>query len=110
MRSVFFICVFLWSGSCPLPFFGRVVFFLGSVWRPRLGEVPPRYNALLAQRGSDPLLCGFFVASVCFGSQGPKSLFVRWGDCCVAPGLSHARFFFPQVFLSLSLSLSLSPA
>ena len=38
-------------------------------------------------------------------------LFVRWGDCCVAPRLSHARFF-PQVallFLSFSaLSLSFS--
>ena len=42
-----------------------------------------------------------FVASICFGSQGPKSLIVRWGNCCVAPRLSHARFFFPR---SLSLS------
>ena len=30
MLLVFFICVFLWSGSCPLPFIGKVLFFLGS--------------------------------------------------------------------------------
>ena len=31
MLPVFFSFVFLWSGPCPLPLFGRVLFFLGSV-------------------------------------------------------------------------------
>ena len=64
-------------------------------------------NALLGRRDSDPLLFVLFcVASVCFGSQGPKSLIVRWGASFGAPE-ALTRTFFPQVLLSLSLFLFL---
>ena len=63
--------------------------------------------ALLGRRDPDPLLFVFFcVASVCFGSQGPKSLFVCGGTCCFPPRLSHARFVFPSGLFVLSLYLS----
>ena len=65
--------------------------------------------ALLGRRDSDPLLFVFScVASVCFGSQGPKSPSVRLGASLAPRRFSHAHLF-PQVSLfSLSLSLFLS--
>ena len=72
------------------------------------GSAPQVQCASRAEGLRPPPVWFIFVANSCFGSQGPKSLFVRWGDCCVAPTLSHARFFPPGLSLSLFLFLSLS--
>ena len=87
-----------------------------SRWsRLRPGEVPPRYNALLGRRDSDPLLFGFFMLLVfVLGHRDPKA-YLFAGATVVSPLGSHThglfcfpRFFFVfSLFFSLSLSLSL---
>ena len=101
------VCSFLFVVCC----FSRSVVFAAThvPRRPTRHSMPQgaiKQVVSPAPWGSAPQVW-FFVASVGFGSQGPTSLFVRWGDCCVAPRLSHARFF-PGLSLSFSLSLSLS--
>ena len=74
------------------------------------GSAPQVQCASRAEGLRPPPVWFFFgVSSVCFGPQELKSLIVCRGDCCVAPRLSHARFFPRSFSLSLSLAaLSLS--
>ena len=96
-------------------FFGLLFFpFCGSTllesgWsRLRPGEVPPRYSALLGRRGSDPLLCGFFLLPVfVLGHRDPRA-YLSAGATVVSPRGSHTHgFLSPGLSLSFSCLLGL---
>ena len=103
-RSVVFAASHVSSGPCTLSQEGRPA---GGLARSPCPSEGKGSIALLGWRDSDPLLFVFFcVASVCFGSQGPKSPSVRRGASFGAPeALAH---LFPRLSLS-SLFLSVLP-